>query len=350
MVAHVHRALRVARGSLGHLLAASATISVAWLALAGTRPAAAHGDAAVEPSAAILIDGWSFEADLWIPVLLTGFFYWRAVVLVDRRHRANPVPRWRMWSWMLGLAVIVLALGSPIEFYDTTLFSVHMIQHLLLTMVAAPLLVMGAPITLLLRVSSPEARKRWVLPVLNSRVVRVISTPVVAWGLFAAVMWLSHFSPLFDAALDDVLLHRLEHALFLGTALLFWWPVIGADPSPHRIGHPGRILYLALGMPLSSLLGLVIFSARTPLYEHYQTLERSWGMTVIEDQQWAGGIMWAGGDLGFVIALVAAVIIWLRHEEAEGLREDARIARRRAAEAGSAASAGRTSGPDQSGS
>jgi cytochrome c oxidase assembly factor CtaG len=321
---------------------------VVWLVMALPEPVAAHGDAAVEPSSSILIDGWSFEADLWIPVLLASFFYWRAVVLVDRRHKANPVPPWRLWSWMLGLTVLVLALGSPIEFYDTTLFSVHMIQHLLLTMVAAPLLVMGAPITLLLRVASPDARKRWILPVLNSRVMRVVSTPVVAWGLFAAVMWFSHFSPLFDAALEDATLHRLEHALYLGTALLFWWPVIGADPSPHRIGHPGRILYLALGMPLSSLLGLVIFSARTPLYEHYQSLQRTWGMSVMEDQQWAGGIMWAGGDLAFVIALVAAVFVWLRHEEAEGLREDARIARRRAAKARSTA-ASAASAQDQGG-
>ena len=91
------------------------------------------------------------------------------------------------------------------------------------------------------------------------------------------------------------------------------------------------MLYLALGMPLSSLLGLVIFSARTPLYPHYETLSRDWGMTVMEDQAWAGGIMWAGGDLAFVIALVGAVVVWLRHEEREGEREDARLDRRRAA-------------------
>lgn len=340
MLADVRHALRVIRAIPRRPFRLAGVSGGAWFALlVGSGTAAAHGDAAVEPSVSILVEGWSFEADLWIPVLLAGVIYWRAVVLVDRRHPGNPVPRWRMWSWMLGLAVIVLALGSPIEFYDTTLFSVHMIQHLLLTMVAAPLLVMAAPITLLLRVARPEARKRWILPVLNSRVVRVLATPVVTWGLFAAVMWFSHFSPLFDAALEDSSLHRLEHALFLGTALLFWWPVIGADPSPHRMGHPGRILYLALGMPLSSLLGLVIFSARIPLYEHYLGLERTWGMTPLEDQQWAGGIMWAGGDLGFVIALVAAVVVWLRHEEREGEREDARLARRRAHVAAAAAQA-----------
>ncbi len=295
--------------------------------------AAAHGQAPLEPTPAILLEGWSFMVDVWLPVILAAFVYWQARSLVNRRHPANPVPRWRLWSWLGGLGAIILALASPIEFYDTTLFSVHMVQHLLLSFVAAPLLVLAAPITLLLRASSPEARKRWILPVLHSRVVWIVSYPLVAWVLFAGVMWFSHFSPLFDAALDDFGLHRIEHALFLGSALLFWWPVIGADPSPHRMSHPARILYLALGMPLSSLLGLVIFSARTVLYEHYETLARDWGPTVLEDQAMAGGIMWAGGDGVFVLALVLAVAAWLRHEEQENKREDARLARARAAAA-----------------
>jgi cytochrome c oxidase assembly factor CtaG len=324
-----------------HLGPWSIALGTAAIALLLT-PAAvlAHGQAPVEPTLAMLIDGWSFAVDVWLPVILAALVYWKARDIVDRRHPTNPVPRWRMWSWMAGLGAIVLALASPIEFYDTTLFSVHMIQHLLLTMVAAPLLVLAAPITLLLRVSSPEARRRWILPVLHSRIVRVISYPVVAWTLFASVMWLSHFSPLFDAALDDFMLHRLEHALFLGSALLFWWPVVGADPSPHRMGYGARLFYLALGMPLSSFLGLVIFSAGTVLYEHYLTLERDWGPTPLEDQNWAGGIMWVGGDAAFVLALVLMVAAWLRHEERENRREDARLARQRAKPAQERSAAG----------
>jgi cytochrome c oxidase assembly factor CtaG len=295
--------------------------------LLAASPAAAHGAPASEPSLSVLLDGWSFDVSVWIPVIVAGLAYWLAADAVDRRHPSNRVPRWRRWSWLTGLAVIVVALASPIEHYDTTLFAVHMVQHLLLAMVAAPLLVMAAPVTLLLRFASADARRRWILPILHSRPVRVLSAPPVAWGIFAGVMWFSHFSPLFDAALEEELLHRLEHALFLGSALLFWWPVVGADPSPHRLSHPARLLYLALGMPLSSFLGLVIFSSRTVLYPHYATLDRDWGMSPLEDQAWAGGIMWAGGDLVFVIAIVAAVAVWLRHEDAEGRRVDARLAR-----------------------
>ncbi|CAN5652101.1 cytochrome c oxidase assembly protein [soil metagenome] len=305
-------------------------LAVALLLTSFPSAALGHGGVPPEPTLATLLTAWSLDIDIWLAVILAAFGYWAIAAAVDARHPTNPVPRWRRWSWLAGLAVIVLALASPIDAYDTTLFSVHMVQHLLLAMVAAPLLLLAAPITLLLRFASPEARRRWILPVLHSRFVRVISLPVVAWGLFAAVMWFSHFSPLFDAALEDELIHRMEHALFLGAALLFWWPVVGADPGPHRLGHPARILYLALGMPLSSFLGLVIFSSPTVLYSHYETLARSWGMTALEDQAWAGGIMWAGGDLAFVVALILAVAVWLRHEEREGLREDARLARRRA--------------------
>jgi cytochrome c oxidase assembly factor CtaG len=300
----------------------------------------AHGQAPIEPTPAILVEGWTFLVDVWLPVILMALVYWQARSMVNRRHPANPVPRWRLWSWLAGLAAIILALASPIEFYDTTLFSVHMIQHLLLTFVAAPLLVLAAPITLLLRVASPEARRRWILPLLQSRPVRVISHPLVAWGLFAGVMYFTHFSPLFDAALEDFTLHRLEHALFLGSALLFWWPVIGADPSPHRMGYGGRILYLAVGMPLSSFLGLVIYSAPSALYDHYATLARDWGPTPLQDQQWAGAIMWAGGDAAFVLALVLTVAAWIRHEERESVREDARLARRRLVSADGASALG----------
>ncbi len=314
---------------LGIVRPALAAASAALLALPSA--VVAHGQAPVAPTPATLVDGWSFSADVWLPVILAALAYWKARDLVNQRHPANPVPRWRLWSWLAGLAAIVLALASPIEFYDTTLFAAHMVQHLLLMMVAAPLLVLAAPITLLLRVSSPEARRRWILPVLHSRVVWLVSYPLVAWLLFATVMWFTHFSPIFDAALDDLTLHRMEHALYIGTALLFWWPVVGADPSPHRMGYPARLFYLALGMPLSSFLGLVIFSAETVLYPHYLTLVRDWGPTPLVDQQWAGGIMWAGGDLAFVVALVLTVGAWLRHEERENLREDARLARQKAA-------------------
>ena len=217
-----------------------------------------------------LLTGWSFDLSVWLPVLLAGGVYLLAVRHVNLAHPDSPVPRRRAAYWLAGLVVLILALQSPIERYDTTLFSVHMVQHLLITMVAAQLLVLAAPITLLLRAASPQVRKRAVLPVLHSRVVRVLAFPVVSWVVFTGFMFSAHFSPLFDASLEDPAIHQLEHAGFLLTAMLFWWP---ADRGrPERRGAcrtPRRLLYLALGMPFSSFLGLAIVSATGVLYPHY---------------------------------------------------------------------------------
>ncbi len=320
-VAHAGRALPGHPGR-PRLAATSAGLAlVAVLVLPAV--AAAHGIAPVPPDLGMLLTGWSFDIEVWLPLLLAAWAYLTLVRSVNAAHPANPVPRRRTWCWMAGLGVLLLATQSVIGAYDTTLFTVHMSQHLLLTMVAAPLLLLGAPVTVLLRASSPEVRKRWILPVLHSRVVRTLSNPFVAWTLFAVVMWASHFSPLFDAALENPLIHELEHLMYLGAALLFWWPVIGVDPAPRRLSHPMRIGYLMVGMPFSSFLGLAIFSATTVLYTHYATLQRNWGQTPLDDQAWAGGIMWAGGDLVFLIAMILAVVAWLRSEEIEGRRMDA---------------------------
>jgi putative copper resistance protein D len=234
-------------------------------------------------------------------------------------------------SWLLGLLAIVVALDSGIERYDTTLFSVHMVQHLLLTLVAPPLLLYAGPITLLLRASSPETRRRWIMPVLHSRIVRWLSFPVVAWILFAAVMWGSHFSPLFDVALENELVHRLEHALFLAAALLFWWPVVGTDPSPWRMKPGAKVLYVGLQMPQNTFLAVAIAFAATPLYRHYATTVRAWGPTPLEDQQVAGGIMWLGGDVAFLAALIMLIAVWMRQEERRSVGEDRRLEPERAA-------------------
>lgn len=299
------------------------------LSLAAAAPATAHGFAPEPTGLGGVLLAWSFDAHVWLPLLAAGLLYLLGVRRVAREHPANPAPRWRAWSWYGGLAAVLVALQSPIEAYDTTLFSVHMIQHLLLTMVAAPLLALGAPITLLLRVASPGTRQRIILPLLHSWPVRVASFPVVTWIVFAGVQWATHFSPLYDAALENEAAHFLEHSLYLGTAMLFWWPVVGADPSPWRLPHPVRLGYLFLGMPQSSFLGLAILSAPNVLYQHYATLERAWGPAPLADQQLAGGIMWVGGDLVFLVGVVLAVWTWMRAEEAEAVRVDARLDRER---------------------
>jgi cytochrome c oxidase assembly factor CtaG len=306
--------------------AASTAASVATV-LTLAAPVAAHGPAPAEPpTVASLLLGWTFPP---VPTLaiIAALVWWRwAVGRVNAAHTANPVPRRRSVYFCLGMAALAVALLSGIERYDTTLFSVHMVQHLLLTMVAPPLLALSAPITLVLRLSSPDTRRRWILPVLHSRIVRVLAFPVVAWILFAAVMWASHFTPLFDAALDDLALHYLEHALYLGAGLLFWWPAVAVDPAPWRMTHPVRALYTFLQMTQNTFLSVVILNAQTVLYPHYATLQRGWGPPPLEDQQLAAAFMWVAGDLLFLGAIFAILVDWSRAEGRAAARVDRRAA------------------------
>ena len=286
---------------------------------------AAHGPVPAEaPTAGSLLLGWTFEP---IPTLgiAVGIGWWLwAVRRVDAAHPANPVRRRRTVAFLAGMTALAFALLSGIDRYDTSLFSVHMVQHVLLMLVAAPLLALAAPITLVLRVSSSEARHRWILPVLHSRVVRFMGHPVTAWVMFAAMMWAVHFSPLFDASLEDPLIHDLEHMLFLTGALLFWWPAVALDPTPWRMGHPARIGYLFTQMTQNTFLAVVILNATAPLYPHYATVVRPWGMAVLEDQRLAAGIMWIAGDAIFLSAIMAVVVGWMRAEARDEARADRR--------------------------
>ena len=268
----------------------------------------------------------SVELVPWVAIATAAVAYLVAVRTVNRAHPSTPVPRWRVAAWLGGVGVIGLALVSAIDVYADDLFSVHMVQHVLLAMVAPPLLALGAPVTLTLRVSSPRVRRSVLLPILHSRIVRAVSWPPVGWIALAAVMWFTHFTPLFEAALENPLIHNFEHLLYLGAGILFWWPVVGADPSPWRLKHFARAVYLGAMMPIHTAVGLAIYFAPVVLYPYYATLERTWGPEPLVDQQIAGIIMWGVGDLILVGAIMAVAAAWLRAEERRSRRQDARRA------------------------
>jgi putative membrane protein len=292
----------------------------------------AHGPVPAEPPSLLnLALGWSFEPAVVLP-LLAAIAGWIWIVRrIARDHPANPVPRRRTVAFLAGLGVIAVALMSGIDAYDTSLFSIHMVQHLLLTLVAAPLIALGAPITTLLRVATPNIRRTLILPLLHSRLLKIVSFPVVAWLLFAGVMWGTHFSPIFDRSLEDPFVHDLEHALYLTAGLLFWWPAVGLDPSPWRMPHPVRAMYVFLQMPQNTFLAVTILNSPAPLYPHYATLARAWGPSALLDQQLAGGLMWICGDVLFIVAIGAIVGGWMLHEKRHEAANDRRVDRERAA-------------------
>ncbi|OAI43787.1 hypothetical protein AYO38_10395 [bacterium SCGC AG-212-C10] len=295
------------------------------LALLSALPAStvfAHGAVRSQPTAATLITGWELDPFFIIAAGLTCWIYALGVRRVAREHPKSPFPRKRIIYFYSGIATLVIALMSPLASYDTQLFSVHMWQHMLIVMVAAPLLLLGTPITLALRAATPQFRRSTLLPILHSRALRILSFPVLAWLLFTATMWATHFLPLYNASLEHVWLHRLEHFWFITAALFFWWQVIGVDPTPWRMPHPVRMLYVFLQMPQNSFLALAIYGSDTPIYKHYATLPRTWGPGPLLDQQLAGITMWVFGDLLFLISCGFVAYGWVKHEEMEGKRQD----------------------------
>lgn len=309
------------------LVRGSAVLATLALLFATAPAVAAHGAGShllpLDVRTALTV--WSLDPIVSLVLIGLGTAYLVGFRAVNRRHPASPVRAWRAAAWIGGLLAVAFALeGSP-DVYAEALFSVHMVQHLLLLAIAAPLFALAAPVTLLLRVVSPATRARFILPVLHSGLVGVATHPLIAWIVFAVVMWGTHFSPLFDAAVENPLIHHFEHALYLGAAMLFWWPVVAADPIRHRLGWTARILYLGTALPWNSFLGVAIYFAPNVLYAHYATTVRTWGSTPLLDQQVAGAVMWVGGDLAFLVALLLVIAGLLADEERKGRLYDARM-------------------------
>jgi putative copper resistance protein D len=312
-------------------VAVSGLSTVALTAM--TAPEAlAHGVIAPEPTLPSAVTTWSADPLPLALVLVAALGYVVAGRRVNEASPRVPIPAWRVAAWLAGLAAILIALTSVIDVYAEDLLSVHMVQHLLLAMVAPPLLAIGAPVTLLLRIASPEVRHRLILPVLHSKAVRLVASPFVAWPLFAITMWLTHFSPLYNMALEDPVVHLAEHLVFLGTGVLFWWPVVAADPVPQRLGFGARLAYLALHMPVNAAVGLAIYFAPSVLYAHYATLQRMWGPDALTDQQVGGLLMWAAGDLLLLLAIPGVIGVWMRADTRRSTRTDARLQAAAAAE------------------
>jgi len=268
----------------------------------------------VAPELPGVLAAWSFEPVTVAALASAGVAYGQACRVARALTPRHPVPGWRRGAFFAGLAVVAVALLSPVETYADALLSVHMAQHVLLTLVAAPLLLLGRPGELALRVVSPERRRRW-LAVGRGRAARLASSPLVAWTLFAVAGWVIHFSPLFDAALRSRPVHAAEHALFLATALLFWWPVVGGHPGRRPLPHPVRLLYLGVAMPQNTFLALAVLGADSVLYAHYADLARTWGPTPLADQRQGAGLMWVAGDLILLVSVLLVAAAWAGHEQ-----------------------------------
>jgi cytochrome c oxidase assembly factor CtaG len=237
-----------------------------------------------------------------------------------------------------GLGSIAAVSVSGIEAYDSTLLSVHMVQHMVLSMVGPIFLALGAPVTLALRTMRPRPR-RVLLDVLHSRVIKVLTFPLVAFGIFIANPFALYFTGLYRLTLEHEWLHELVHVHFIVTGCLFFWPLLGLDPLPNRWPYPGRALLMVLSVPFHTVLGLTIMQSKTLLAgDYYPSLHLAWS-NPWSDQVVAGGILWAGGEIVSVTMLGILIVQWIKQSEREAKRIDRALDRAEAAEAARLAAA-----------
>ena len=229
-------------------------------------------------------------------------------------------PVWRTAAFLSGLFALLLALVSGIDLIATELFSVHMVQHMLLTVAAAPLLMLGAPIRPMLRGLPRIARATVVRPLARSRPIRealhFLRHPLIAGALYVGGLYAWHLPALYDAALANQGIHVAEHAWFFASALLFWSVVI--DPAPFRgtLGYAARLPYLlVVGAAQNTVLGgLLSFSTRL-LYGAYARTPERFGLDPVTDQRIGGAVMWVIGDFVFLAAASISFFLWLAEEE-----------------------------------
>jgi cytochrome c oxidase assembly factor CtaG len=234
-----------------------------------------------------------------------------------------------------GLGTVLVATTSGLATYDDDLFAPHMVQHMLLTMVAPVFLALGAPVTLALRTLQPGPR-RALLAVLHSRFASVLAFPLVGWALFVASPFALYFTGWYPATLDSGLLHELLHVHFLVVGCLFFWPLLGIDPLPGRRSYPLRMLLVGVTLPFHAFLGVAIMSvtadgASLIARRHYLALHPL--EQVVYQQELGGGLLWASGDLVGLLFLGVMLAQWMRASEREAAREDRRLDRLDAAAA-----------------
>jgi cytochrome c oxidase assembly factor CtaG len=265
-----------------------------------------------------------------VPFVLTVWIaglYLLGVVVLHRRGDRWPLGR--TCSFVLGMALFWWATSSGLAAYDTTLLSVHMVQHMVLSMLVPLSLALGAPITLALR-TLPVRPRRWLLVCLHSRAARVLSFPPLTFTLYVLSPWALYFTGWYDASLSSEFVHEAMHVHLVLVGCLFFWPLVGIDPVPGRVAYPFRVLLVVLTLPFHAFLGVTIMGQQELIGgAWYPSLHQgpmgTWLPAPIDDQHTAGGILWGSGDLIGLVVFVVLFVQWVRSSMREAVREDRRL-------------------------
>jgi putative copper resistance protein D len=272
--------------------------------------------------------GWSLQPVPFIITVWVSGLYLYAVSVLHRRGDRWPIGRTIAFV-PIGMGSFYFATASGMATYDTTLLSVHMVQHMLLSMLVPMAMALGAPVTLALRTLRPAPR-RWLLVVLHSRVARVLTFPPLTFLLYVTSPWQLYFTDWYPATLQSTYLHEMNHIHLVLVGCLFFWPIIGVDPVPGKVAYPFRMLLVVLTLPFHAFLGVTIMGQEELIAgSYYRGLQdgpmADWLPDPADDQHLAGGILWGSGDLVALALFGVLFVQWVRSSMAEAKREDRRL-------------------------
>ena len=269
---------------------------------------------------------WNIDL-LWVVICGFGIFFYLAGVWRLRR-RGDSWPIYRTVLWVAGLLLLLWVTNGPINAYQDTLFSVHMMGHMTLTMGIPLLLVPGAPVTLAARAinkreDGTRGGREWILWAVHTPFAKVITNPFVTAAIFVVSLWVFYYTDLFRWSLTDHLGHEWMVVHFLITGYLFVQSLIGIDPVPYRLPHAGRLVLLLVVMALHAFFGVAIMS-QTGLFvaEWFGAMGRTWGQTPFDDQLTGGGVAWSVGEIPSLILAITVAIQWSRNDTKEQKRSD----------------------------
>lgn len=279
------------------------------------------------PTVARILFDWRFDLIFGSAAVVFAALY--VAALVRLRRRGDHWPPGRTSSWLLGCAVLLFATSSGVGRYMPAMFSMHMVVHMCLSMLIPILLVLGAPVTLALRAlpaagrDDPPGMREWLLAALHSRFSRFLTNPVVATVLFVAGFYGLYLSNLFDVTASSHAGHLAMNVHFLVSGYLFYWVVIGVDPTPRPIPPLAKVAVVFASLPLHAFFGVVLMGTKKVLgADYYRSLDLSWHTDLLGDQRLGGGIAWAAGEFPLVIVMLALLIQWARSDRRTAKRLD----------------------------
>jgi putative copper resistance protein D len=279
------------------------------------------------PTVARILFDWRFDLIFGSAAVVFAALY--VAALVRLRRRGDKWPPGRTFSWLLGCAVLLFATSSGVGRYMPAMFSMHMVVHMCLSMLIPILLVLGAPVTLALRAlpaagrDDPPGMREWLLAALHSRFSRFLTNPVVATVLFVAGFYGLYLSNLFDVTASSHAGHLAMNVHFLVSGYLFYWVVIGVDPTPRPIPPLAKVAVVFASLPLHAFFGVVLMGTKKVLgADYYRSLDLSWHTDLLGDQRLGGGIAWAAGEFPLVIVMLALLIQWARSDRRTAKRLD----------------------------